>query len=91
LGWSLLATQKKPPGDWQLVEHDVLEFRSNAFLPLPGALEIIKPGKRVRGVDHDWLHIPARRRCHGFFLWRVVQVPPRTGQKPYLVAGIAYL
>ncbi len=44
LSGSLLAAQKKPPGDWQLVEHDWLEFRSNASLPLPGALEIIKPG-----------------------------------------------
>jgi hypothetical protein len=59
---------KKPPGNWQLVEHDGLVFRSNAFFPLPGALEIKKPGKQVRGLDHGGLHIAARGYCHGFFV-----------------------
>jgi hypothetical protein len=53
LNGSLLGAQKKPPGDWQLVEHDWLDVRSNASLPLPEALEIVKPAiKQVRGVDH---------------------------------------
>src|SRR6185437_4463719 len=73
--WSLLATQKKTPGDWQLVERDLPEFRSNAFLPLPGALEIIKPGKGMRGVDHGGLDIRPRRRCHGFFATSTGGVP----------------
>ncbi|MDE2243451.1 MAG: hypothetical protein KGK01_13785, partial [Bradyrhizobium sp.] len=42
-----------------------LKFRSNAFLPPPGALEIVKPGKQVRGLDHGALHIAGHGCCHG--------------------------